>query len=68
MVVQRRAIRMRRPAEAGQTIMADDLECLRPCPPDAIDPRHLEALIGRMLAVTKVQGDAIRWTDLAPQS
>ena len=67
-VVQRRAIRMRRPAEAGQTITAEDLECLRPCPPDAIDPRHLEALLGRTLAVTKVQGDAIRWTDLEPLS
>ena len=67
-IVQRRAVRLRRPARAGEVLTAEDLECLRPCPPDAVDPRHVDAMVGRRLAVDKVQGDALRWTDLAPSS
>ena len=65
-IVQRRAVRLRRGATAGAVLTAEDLECLRPCPPDAVDPRHVDDMVGRRLAVDKVQGDALRWTDLVP--
>jgi sialic acid synthase SpsE len=63
-VVQRRAIRLKRPVTAGTVLSADDLECLRPCPPDAIDPRHWNAVLGRQVVVDKAHGDEVRWADL----
>lgn len=63
-VVQRRALRLRREAPAGHRLTAEDLEALRPCPADAVDPRSLESVVGRMLTAAKAAGDALRWTDL----
>lgn len=64
-VVQRRAVRAKADIPAGRPLTADDLECLRPCPADAVDPRHFNALLGRSLAAPKPAGQALRWTDLA---
>jgi sialic acid synthase SpsE len=64
-VVQRRALRVRADLPAGHSLTADDIEALRPCPPDAVDPRHQGALVGRVLSAAKAAGDAIRWTDLS---
>jgi N-acetylneuraminate synthase len=64
-VVQRRALRLRADRAAGHVLAADDLEALRPCPADAVDPRGLEFVVGRRLKAAKVTGDALRWTDLA---
>jgi sialic acid synthase SpsE len=64
-VVQRRALRLRHGLEAGRSIGPDDLEALRPCPADALDPRHLLSVLGRTLTTAKAAGDALRWTDLA---
>ena len=63
-VVQRRAVRLRRALAPGHRLGEDDLECLRPCPPDAVDPRHLASLYGRRLARGKQSGEAVLWTDL----
>lgn len=63
-VVQRRAIRLRHDLPAGRRLTADDLECLRPCPPDAIDPRAIERIIGLELLVEKRFGDVLKWSDL----
>lgn len=63
-VVQRRAIRVSRELSAGHVIQGSDIECLRPCPPDAIDPRHWDTLIGKKLAVAKGKGEDLRWDDL----
>lgn len=64
-VVQRRAVRVRTDLPPGHALTAEDLECLRPCPPDAVDPRSLPALMGRTLSQGKGAGQAIRWSDLA---
>lgn len=63
-VVQRRAIRVSRNLAAGDTIQEPDIECLRPCPHDAIDPRHWSTLIGKQLASAKEKGEHLRWIDL----
>ncbi len=64
-VVQRRAIRFRTDVGAGRMISADDLQCLRPCPPGAVDPRHLDRVIGRRLTSAKSAGEAVQWADLS---
>ena len=64
-VVQRRAIRTRADLGAGHVLTADDLQVLRPCPPDALDPRDLPALLGRTLARPKAREEALTWADLA---
>jgi N-acetylneuraminate synthase len=64
-VVQRRALRLRADVPAGRALAVDDLEALRPCPPDAVDPRHLHEVVGRKLKTAKTAGDALRWGDLA---
>jgi N-acetylneuraminate synthase len=62
-VVQRRAIRLRADLAEGHTITADDLEFLRPCPPDALDPRWTDQVIGRELRSPKAAGDTLAWSD-----
>ena len=62
-VVQRRAIRVRNDTPAGRPLTEADLESLRPCPPDAVDPRRLPDILGRSLKTAKPAGDAVRWTD-----
>jgi N-acetylneuraminate synthase len=64
-VVQRRALRLRHALPSGHRLAPEDLEALRPCPPDAVDPRRMGAVVGRTLKTAKAEGDALRWTDLA---
>lgn len=63
-VVQRRAVRLVADLPAGHRLVAGDLECLRPCPLDAIDPRGLDRLIGCELRSAKGAGDALTWSDV----
>ncbi|MDR3511219.1 MAG: N-acetylneuraminate synthase family protein [Caulobacteraceae bacterium] len=63
-VVQRRAIRLRFDRPAGHRLTEADLEVLRPCPRDALDPRSIDLALGRELGVAKLAGDVLRWTDL----
>lgn len=63
-VVQRRAIRVRAGLPAGHRLTRDDLEFLRPCPLDAIDPRFTDQVLGRELQAAKTAGDILKWTDL----
>jgi len=63
-VVQRRAIRLRTDLSAGHRLTEADLEMLRPCPPDAIDPRWVDQLVGKDLRVGKRAGDALSWSDV----
>lgn len=63
-VVQRRAVRLTRDLPAGHRLRSEDLECLRPCPPEAIDPRALEQLMGRELRNARRAGDALTWPDV----
>lgn len=63
-VVQRRAIRLKGDRPAGHRLTPDDLEFLRPCPPDALDPRRIDQVIGRELTTAKALGDTLAWSDL----
>lgn len=67
-VVQRRALRLRADRPAGHVLTEADLEALRPCPADAVDPRRIGRVLGQPLKVAKTAGDALRWTDLSSAS
>jgi sialic acid synthase SpsE len=63
-VVQRRAVRLTRDVDAGETLSAGDLEVLRPAPPGALQPYELDGAIGRRVAVPKPAGSALEAGDL----
>jgi sialic acid synthase SpsE len=63
-VVQRRALRATRDLRAGETLAAGDLFPLRPCPPDAVDPAHLDEVVGKRLRSDVPQDEALRWADV----
>lgn len=48
-VLQRRSIRAARPLPAGHTLRAEDMICLRPCPPSSFPPSRMPELAGRTL-------------------
>ncbi|MDR3509552.1 MAG: N-acetylneuraminate synthase family protein [Caulobacteraceae bacterium] len=64
-IVQRRAIRLRADLPTGHRLSDEDLECLRPCPAEAIDPRWIDKVVGRTLQGGKQAGDVLTWADLA---
>lgn len=64
-VLQRRAIRAARDLPAGTTIAREDVEVLRPCPPDAVDASHVAEVVGRRLSTARARGEHLRWSDLA---
>jgi N-acetylneuraminate synthase len=63
-VLQRRALRARRPIRAGEAIQRKDLIPLRPCPRDALPPYRMDEVVGRKAARDIDEGDAIRPGDL----
>jgi sialic acid synthase SpsE len=63
-VVQRRALRATRDLRAGETLAAGDLFPLRPCPPGAVDPGHLDEVVGKRLRSDVPQDEALRWADV----
>nr|QIH43276.1 N-acetylneuraminate synthase [Vibrio ziniensis] len=63
-VVQRRSIRVKRDLSPGHVITADDIECLRPCPSDGIEPYHLSSIIGSTLSTSIKNGEYVKWNQL----
>jgi sialic acid synthase SpsE len=63
-VIQRRSLRLVRDMEKGETLKADDIEFLRPCPDDAISPQDYDFVIGRCLMIDKVKGDYLSKLDV----
>ena len=63
-VVQRRALRLSKSMKAGTIISRDDLEVLRPCPADAIEPYHIDSVIGRQISKDKKKGEHLSWIEL----
>ena len=63
-VLQRRAIRARRVISQGETILAEDLIPLRPCPVGALPPYHADQLIGRTAKRDIEEGDCFLQSDL----
>lgn len=64
-VLQRRSVRLAADLPAGARLTREHLTVLRPCPAGAIDPTHLDALPGRVLAKAVKSGETLQWTDLA---
>lgn len=64
-VVQRRAVRATRDLAPGHVLGADDLECLRPCPEDAVVPHRLEETLGRGLGTAIKAGEHLTWAHLS---
>ncbi|WP_434566491.1 N-acetylneuraminate synthase family protein [Vibrio chagasii] len=60
-VVQRRSIRTTREIKVGEVLTEEMLECLRPCPIDAIEPYHLEGLLGKQVVENIDSGECVRW-------
>lgn len=63
-IVQRRAIRLLKNVESGEVLTREHFECLRPCPSDAIDPRHLESIIGKSARESIQAGEYIKWNQI----
>lgn len=63
-IVQRRCLRLKQSMGAGEKLERDDLEALRPAPPQALEPFSLPDVVGKILAIPKQAGDALYKTDL----
>ena len=63
-VVQRRSIRVNKNMSKGDIIKEEDLICLRPCPEDAIEPYHLNDIVGKTIQCEISEGDYIKWNKL----
>lgn len=63
-IIQRRSIRAGKFLKAGSTISRKDLEVLRPCPADGIQPFNIDELIGKKLLVDIQEGMHIQWSNI----
>lgn len=63
-VLQRRAIRLRKDTAAGVALSREHLEVLRPAPLDSLPPYELPRVVGRQLRRALSAGDYLRWTDI----
>ena len=64
-IVQRRAVRARRPIAAGQVIDRADLIVVRPATAGAVTAAHVGELVGRVAGRALETDEAISWTDIA---
>jgi sialic acid synthase SpsE len=63
-VLQRRAIRVKKALTVGDIICEDDLEFLRPCPKDALPPYDLGKIINKEIVRSIESGDYIKWKNI----
>lgn len=63
-IVQRRSIRVTKNIYPGEILNRSHLECLRPCPEDAISPLYLENLIGKEVTEVVMAGDYLKWNQI----
>lgn len=63
-VLQRRCLRASRPIEPGENITQDALTCLRPAPQEAIEPKHIDLVVGRTAKHRIPEGDCITWNKI----
>ncbi|WP_417508022.1 N-acetylneuraminate synthase family protein [Microbacterium sp.] len=64
-VVQRRAVRARRPIRAGERIERDDLIAVRPAPRGLVPANQIAHVVGRIAARDLASDDGIAWSDLS---
>lgn len=63
-VVQRRAVRVRRDVPAGAVLTREDLVALRPCPAHAIPASEIESLVGLRVRGAMSADDQLTWSDV----
>ena len=63
-VLQRRAIRLKKSLSIGDVLCNENLVELRPCPIDAIPPYEMTKILGKQLKQSKEKGDYLRWKDI----
>ncbi len=63
-VVQRRSIRVKEELTSGHVLTENDLECLRPCPEDGIEPYNWQKIIGKALTAPIEKGEYLKWNQL----
>ena len=63
-VLQRRAIRLKRKVSKGEVLTTELLEELRPAPSDAVPPYQKVQIIGKSFKYDKEKGDYIKFADL----
>ncbi|MDB0053293.1 N-acetylneuraminate synthase family protein [Alphaproteobacteria bacterium] len=63
-VLQRRAIRVKKDLMIGDSVKEEDLEFLRPCPQDALPPYEFKKVIGKTLVKNIKSGDYIKWASI----
>lgn len=63
-VLQRRSIRARADLSTGDTIRRDQLDVLRPCPVDGLEPYHFPDVVGKKLRRDVKAGEHLRWNDI----
>ena len=63
-IVQRRCLRFVRNVKAGEKLNLEDLEALRPAPLNSVPPFKVQDLLGKVLSVSKVAGDALYYSDI----
>lgn len=64
-ILQRRAIRVKKDLYAGHIIGREDVEYLRPCPEDAISPINFSQIEGKPLIKYLSAGGYIKWSDIS---
>lgn len=63
-ILQRRAIRVKKDLVMGDIINEDNLEFLRPCPNDAMPPYELGKILGKIVTKSIKSGDYIKWINI----
>lgn len=64
-ILQRRAIRAKHDLQVGHRLIENNLEVLRPCPRDGLEPYYLDEIVGRVLKANVTKGQHITWSHLA---
>lgn len=62
-VLQQRAVRLKRDLKAGDVLTATGLECLRPAPNGCVRPYELKNVLNKKLTVAKAAGAALMHGD-----
>ena len=63
-ILQRRSIRVKKEIKKDHILKRDDLDVLRPCPKNAIDPRNINEIIGKKINKNLIKGEILKWEDL----
>ena len=63
-ILQRRSIRAKKGIKAGDTLKKENVNFLRPCPSEALDPSSFKEVEGKKLVNDIAEGEFIRYLDL----